>query len=124
MCKKTIVTVLHSLIEAQWNGRGHGLDVQMDTTFFWHFGLARSSERAFASGFPTTKAPSSPLSFIVVGDLSLPASVCMHGVHALYVFRNAIARHAMSSATEVVGKHVGIKKELVELYHVFNTVTS
>ena len=89
-----------------------------------HFGLARSSERAFASGFPTTKAPSSPLSFIVVGDVSLTASICMHVVHALYVFRNAIARHAMSSATEVVGKHVGIKNELAELYHVFSTVTS
>ena len=89
-----------------------------------HFGLARSPERAFASGFPTTKAPSSPLSFIVVGDVSLTASICMHVVHALYVFRNAIARHAMSSATEVVRKHVGIKKELVELFHVFSTVTS
>ena len=86
------------------------------------FGLARSSERAFASGL--TKAPSSSLSFIVVGDVSLTASICMHVVHALYVFRNAIARHAMSSATEVVGKHVGIKNELAELYHVFNTVTS
>ena len=70
------------------------------------FGLARSSERAFASGFPTTKAPSSPLSFIVVGDVSLTASICMHVVHALSVFRNAIVRHAMSSAAEVVRKHV------------------